>query len=136
MHEYHKTKHGKKHDYKTFKKVIDMFNKKAVEALFSGKQIAPGSGIGYFSVLRIDRSFVRKGKPNLQINWGATKKEGKRIVFTDEHYYRIYWSKARCSYKNKTVYSFNVAKPVRRSLSKLIQEDPGQALLTYKASQK
>lgn len=114
-------------NYLTFKETIIRFNKKAREMILDGGTLEMGNLLGIIRIKQIKRNF---NKPT--VNWGETQKlrergeEGK-IYYTDNYYYRWYWSKKRCRVANKTVYSFRPTTGptgARKALVKRLKNDP------------
>jgi len=112
--------------YTLYKEVISMYNKKLVDVLLTGKEYNLRHNLGRVRIRKVQRNF---DKPT--INWGETNKlkaEGinQFVYYTDDHWFRWYWEKRKCSVKNKSVYQF---KPTtgksgnKRKLIELLQND-------------
>lgn len=108
---------------KTYKTICKEFNQAVIDdIILQGDKFKMGNHLSTLSILRIDRSYK---KPT--IDWAKSKRYRKELLdegeelynketgegvkwyiyYTDEHYFRFYWNKARCKVKNKTVYSFH-----------------------------
>jgi hypothetical protein len=124
--EYRKNNPGTDVTYTLYKEVISMYNKKLVDVLLTGKEYNLRHNLGRIRIRKVQRNFE---KPT--INWGETNKlkaEGinQFVYFTDDHWFRWYWEKRKCSIKNKSVYQFRPTEGKtgnKRKLITLLQDD-------------
>lgn len=118
--EYYKEQGGTL-SYEQYREIAEEFNKMAVEELLKGHRIRLPARLGYIQIIRIHRSFKRP-----LVDWKASydlkaklEAEGKKlydketgkgekwiVYFTDDYYFRYYWSKKNCKVRNKSVYRF------------------------------
>lgn len=127
--------------YSQFREICHRFNLLAVDALLEGDRIELGHQLGYLQIIRIERSFKRP-----KVNWAKSRKlkqqllkEGKElydhetgqghkwlVYYTDDYYFRYYWSKKNCKVRNKSVYKFiptRGKKGAKTKLATLLQQD-------------
>ena len=102
--------------YTLFKYIISKFNKKIVNKVLDGT----------ISIRRIERNFDKKS-----VNYFETKRlkeQGidKVVYYTDDHWFRWYWTKAKCQVPNKSVYKFSPTSGpngIKRALSNKLNQD-------------
>ncbi len=112
--------------YTLFKYIISKFNKKIVNKVLDGKEFYMGHRLGTISIRRIERNFDKKS-----VNYFETKKlkeQGidKVVYYTDDHWFRWYWTKAKCQVPNKSVYKFSPTSGpngIKRALSNKLNQD-------------
>lgn len=120
-----------------FRHVLSQFNKKAVEDILDGETLKMGHGLGHLRIRKIERKFG--GKAKKAVDWGETNKlraQGENIMvyFTNDEWFRWYWTKKFCNVPNKSVYRFDPTKGLHGAAAKLakrLNEDEF-ASITYK----
>jgi len=127
MYEFYKKNNpGTEVTYNQYKYVLSEYNKKAVEHILNGETLNLGNRMGKIRIKKVKRNF---DKP--RIDYHETKKlratgVDKNVYFTDEVWFRWYWSKKSCQIPNKSAYRF---KPTggdggnRKRLVRLLKED-------------
>jgi len=131
--------------YKTFVKIIELYNKKAIQALIEGSSINLKNNLGYLYIM------VKRKKDKYvfsNINWGASKKYRDELIaegktpkskenpkgknwfqfYEEDDYFRVAWVKnyGACRVKNNLVYAFypfKSKKGMTKSLVKAIKKD-------------
>ena len=128
--------------YPRFRAIIELYFKKAKEAIINGECVNMTSGVGKIAVRRIERNHKNKS-----INYAKTKLQpkvwcpvrnkevyAKIIYFTEDNYCRIGWHKFG-KIKNESTYEFVPSKMSKggtgfgQQLSKALNSNP---LLKYR----
>lgn len=128
--------------YPRFRDIIELYFKKAKEAVIEGQCVNMTNGIGKIAIRRVERNHKNKS-----INYAKTKLQPKVwcpirnkevytkiIYFTEDNYCRIGWHKFG-KIKNESTYEFLPSKMSRggtgfgQQLSKALNNDP---LLKYR----
>jgi len=112
--------------YTLYKYIISKLNKKIVDRVLKGKEFYFGHRLGTISIKRVERNFDKKS-----VNYFETKKlkeQGidKVVYYTDDHWFRWYWAKAKCQVPNKSVYKFSPTSGpngIKRALSNILKQD-------------
>ena len=112
--------------YTLYKYIISKLNKKIVDRVLKGKEFYFGHRLGTISIKRVERNFDKKS-----VNYFETKKlkeQGidKVVYYTDDHWFRWYWAKAKCQVPNKSVYKFSPTSGpngIKRALSNKLKQD-------------
>tara|TARA_R100000458_G_C8230049_1_gene212012 strand:- start:650 stop:1087 length:438 start_codon:yes stop_codon:yes gene_type:complete len=112
--------------YTLYKYIISKLNKKIVDKVLKGKEFYFGHRLGTISIKRVERNFDKKS-----VNYFETKKlkaQGidKVVYYTDDHWFRWYWAKAKCQVPNKSVYKFSPTSGpngIKRALSNKLKQD-------------
>jgi hypothetical protein len=122
-----------------FKKIIDLFCKKAIDEVIAGNIIYFGNRLGYLYIKKSQRV-------NPMVDWGQSRIRKKELalkgispkskdnpegenwlVFYDDPFYlRFHWEKRRgsCRIHNHTAYEFSPAFHVRQKLKEKTEENP------------
>ena len=131
-------------DAKRFREVCERFNSLVMGRLIDhGFAVDLGHGLSSLSVVRVERRF---DKP--RINWGASHKlraelvsngitpydkehnpDGQKwfVYFTQPHWFKFHWRKAKCRIPNSSVYKFFATrgeKGNKGALAKKVRSNP------------
>lgn len=111
--------------YTLFRKVLEVYNQHAAEAVIHGSRFNLGGRLGYIHGRRIEYNF-RRPKVNIIATVQARKTEPDHpaIYHTEDDYCRIAWQKYH-RIKNESVYSFSPAShTVRDKFSQTLKANP------------
>jgi hypothetical protein len=119
-YKYYVDNYGGELEYKKYKKICVIFNKRISEYIVE-------KAVEFKMPGRLGSIRVRKLKSNnrRRIDWKASK-ENKCVVYhlnfhTDENYYKWFWHKKNALFTNKNAYSFLPIRGNKRMLAKLLK---------------
>lgn len=110
-------------DYKTFKLILDAFNKMLIDSLLeSSEGFKMPFGLGYVCIVKYKpKSYTQK---SLSVDYKASREYGKTIYHLNEHSngykFRLYWSKTPRTFPDRYKYSLNLVRYNKRRLAQLI----------------
>ena len=110
-------------DYKTFKLILDAFNKMLIDSLLeSSEGFKMPFWLGYVCIVKYNpKSYTQK---SLSVDYKASREYGKTIYHLNEHSdgykFRLYWSKTPRTFPDRYKYSLNLVRQNKRSLAQLI----------------
>tara|TARA_R100000541_G_scaffold56072_2_gene65294 strand:- start:172 stop:642 length:471 start_codon:yes stop_codon:yes gene_type:complete len=112
-------------DYKTYRSVIEEFNKKTIEDILlnTGEFKVPHR----LGEIRIQKRKMKFDPTKMKIDWKATREAGHKVYHLNDHRdnyrYRWYWRKKNVIVQNKTLYSFIASRANKRELARLLKTD-------------
>lgn len=113
-------------DEKTFKSIINDFNKNIMQAILYGYEYKMPGRLGSLRIkkkkLNIHKYLKDTKNPSRHqvINWKLTNKIGKVTFYLNEYIYRFYWYKRNCNIPNCHAYMFFPTRTHKRQLARLI----------------
>ena len=112
-------------DYKTYRSVIEEFNKKTVaDILYDNGEFKLPYRLGS---VRIQKRKMKFDTSRLKVDWKATREAGHRVFHMNDHRdnygYRWYWKKKNVIVQNKTLYSFIASRANKRELARLLKTE-------------
>lgn len=111
-------------DYRDFRIICSLFNKRIIEhILYKSETFKMFGGIGELSVLKLIPS--KSKTKRLSVDFKKTSEYGKTIFHTNDHSdgykYMFHWNKSKTIFRNKYLYNFIPTRANKRTLAKIIK---------------
>lgn len=109
-------------DYKTFAKVVKVFNEKLrYQIVYKSEIVTLPYNLGNLYIKKFKNNYTEENKYLWRVDYIESKKQGKIVYFGDKFGYRFTWDKKFCKIKGRRWFKFKPCRKASRMIADAIK---------------